>query len=94
MSWTTVGNLNIARILHRATLLANGRVLVYGGIHNHYQSTAVLYDPRSKTFALTWSAFSGRIAPSAFLLNNGKVLVAAGSSPRRFRAYSCELYVS
>ena len=94
MSWTTVGNLNIARILHSATLLANGKVLVYGGSsNNNYESTAELYDPRSKTFALTGSAFSGRVAHSAFLLNNGKVLVAAGSSPGDFaQLTSCELY--
>ncbi len=95
MSWTTVGNLNIARILHTAILLPNGKVLVYGGSsnNNNYEATAELYDPRTKTFAFTGSALSGRISPSAFLLTNGKVLVAAGSSPGDFaQSTSCELY--
>ena len=33
-TWTTVGEMSVARLLHQATVLDNGRVLVTGGFTN------------------------------------------------------------
>src|SRR2546430_4665806 len=46
-TWTSTGSLNTGRFLHTATLLANGMVLVAGGLDNNFHATASteLYDP-------------------------------------------------
>src|SRR5437016_9284036 len=77
-SWTYTGNLNTSRYGHTATLLQNGKVLVFGSSELPAPKSAELYDPTSGTWSITGSlnmALSGR---TATLLPNGKVLVAGG----------------
>jgi WD40 repeat protein len=74
-SFAPTGDMTIARSGHRATLLADGRVLVTGGSGDN---SAELYDPATHTFALTGRMNAVRAGHSATLLADGRVLIAAG----------------
>ncbi len=90
-TWTATGSLALARSLHTATLLLNGKVLVVGGYSEI--SSAELYDPASGTWTATGSLATGRDGHTATLLPNGKVLVTGGFSGTNFDALSsAELY--
>jgi hypothetical protein len=92
-SWTTTGSLNTARVLHTATLLPNGMVLVAGG--QGAPASAELYDPASGTWTITGSLSDGRYSHTATLLPDGMVLVAGGVVPAiDFVLASAELYTS
>lgn len=81
-TWTATGTLNLPRIGHTATLLANGLVLVAGGedTQNHLIASAELYNPTTGTWTVTGSLSTPRIDHTATLLTNGDVLVAGGVS--------------
>jgi len=55
-TWTSTGNMTVARSYHTATLLPDGNVLVAGGV-NYRNSTvlasAELYNPSSGTWTST-----------------------------------------
>jgi len=76
-------SLNFPRAWHTATLLADGTVLVIGGLDGERKvvEAAELFDPETKTFrVLTESRLPARAFHSATLLTNGTVLVAGGLS--------------
>ena len=86
-TWSVAGSLAVARGFHTATLLANGKVLVTGGLGVNPMSaapqrlaSAELYDPATNTWSAVGSLAEARAHHSATLLANGKVLVAGGSS--------------
>ncbi len=81
--FTPTGDLDDARVFHRATLLLDGKVLVTGGAELYpfpfsSQATAELFDPATGSFTLTSSMASPRYSHTATLLPNGKVLVTGG----------------
>ena len=91
-TWSPTGNLNAPRIYHSATLLQNGKVLVAGGWANSCcqelpDTTAELYDPATGLWGLTGNLNARRVADTATLLSNGKVLFAGG-----YYSKSAELY--
>src|ERR1041385_7501526 len=90
-SWTATGSLAVARYVHTATLLPNGKVLVAGGYNGSYLTSAELYDPATGTWTATGSLSTARDSPTATLLSNGKVLVAGGNNGSSYLA-SAELY--
>ena len=71
------GSMNVARDVHMATLLNNGKVLVAGGedAQNNYLSSAELYDPAMGKWTMTGSMNAPHYDTSAILLPNGKVQV-------------------
>jgi hypothetical protein len=89
-SFTATGNMTTARSGHSAILLPDGKVLIAGGgcpgLHGECTlrgalASAELYDPSTGTFSATGSmarAGSGLTWP--ILLNDGKVLIAHGST--------------
>ncbi len=87
-TFTVTGNMTTARFGSTATLLKDGKVLIAGGLIDHdgdfYDpdalSSAELFDPITGTFTATGSMISVRSDLTATLLNNGKVLIAGGSS--------------
>lgn len=82
------GSLHVPRAVHTATLLADGRVLVTGGMQKNgvFEDSAELYDPASGRFETLPRLSSRRVGQSATLLSNGKVLIAGGSAGRRFES--------
>ena len=79
-SFSNTGSMNVVRIDHTATLLANGEVLVAGGDNNTtgYLSSAEVYNPAAGKWTLTGSMTVPREGHDAVLLSNGRVLVAGG----------------
>jgi hypothetical protein len=71
-----------ARVLHTATLLGNGKVLVAGGQNQSYTSqfsSAEIYDPVTGIWTTTGSMNKSRSGHTATLLPNGLVLVSGGT---------------
>ncbi|MDH4263332.1 MAG: chitobiase/beta-hexosaminidase C-terminal domain-containing protein [Spirochaetia bacterium] len=78
--FSDTGSMASARYWHTATLLANGKVLITGGLSGGQGpvATAEIYDPALGTFAATGSMASARYNHTATLLANGKVLITGG----------------
>ena len=78
--FSPAGDLAQARGNHRAVLLANGKVLVVGGLTsgNTMTASAELYDPATDVFTPTGSMSIPRAGFSANLLPSGEVLVVGG----------------
>lgn len=74
-TWTTVAPMTLARGMHRATLLTNGKVLVTGG-YPAGNSTEI-YDPAANTWTAAAPMIYSRYSHAAVRLADGKVLVAA-----------------
>jgi WD40 repeat protein len=92
-TWTPTGNLNAARLGHKATLLPNGKALVAGGANgNGYLTSAELYDPALGSWTPTGNLNAARYDHTATLLPNGKVLVAGGANGSYVYLTSAELY--
>jgi len=78
-----------------ATLLANGKVLVTGGVATDGSAlaSAELYDPTTGTFSATGTMITGRYDFfAATLLANGKVLITGGVDNSGNAVASAELY--
>lgn len=81
--FSSTGDLQHGRVVHTATLLPNGKVLVAGGyVYRAYClagiDSAELYDPGSGSFASTGAMTAGRYAQTSTPLLNGDVLITGG----------------
>jgi hypothetical protein len=85
--------MTVERAAHTATGLADGRVLVTGGIRGGEAAlrSAELYDPRTGTFTRTGDMTTARSGHAAALLPDGRVLVIGGWDDKRPLS-STELY--
>ena len=94
-NFVQTGSLATARMLHAATLLNNGEVLVVGGVDGfqyHAVSSAELYSPVTGMFTTTGNLNTARIFNTATLLTNGQVLIAGGSDSKWNQIGTAELY--
>jgi hypothetical protein len=78
--WLPTGSLSVPRSGATGTLLADGRVLVAGGLslNDTTTATAELYDPATGTWTTTGEMSVPRGGHTATRLANGKVLVTGG----------------
>lgn len=98
----TAPGMAAARYGAGAVLLANGKVLIAGGLNTVTLASTELYDPINNCFAgVTGGACSGQSAPAmnsarsfatATLLPNGLGLIAGGFNNSAFPLASVELY--
>ncbi|CAF4472272.1 unnamed protein product, partial [Adineta steineri] len=74
--------MSIARYYHSISTLANGSVLVAGGINSggNPVNSAELYNPSTGNWTTTGSMSVARQFHTASILANGFVLVAGGNS--------------
>ena len=83
-TFTPTGPLGVARALHQATLLPDGRVLLSGGFglppaaNAPDASQSEIYDPVSGHFSPAGALRAGRMLHSAVSLTDGRVLVVGG----------------
>ena len=84
--------LDEARAFHIATLLADGRVLVTGGVNGSGAvAAAEIYDPAGNTWTPAGTMDVPRVLHSATRMANGQVLVVAGRNEGGLLA-SAEIY--
>lgn len=79
--WTETSSLATKRMLHTATRLDDGRILVTGGenyMDDGWTDSTEIYDPTSGTWIAVGPLNTGRSGHTVTLLNNGRVLVAGG----------------
>lgn len=79
--WTPVEPMAVDRTDHAMTRLADGRVLVTGGLSDHGNTvldSAEIYDPVRRRWTPTGSMHWQRVGHTATLLFDGRVLVTGG----------------
>jgi N-acetylneuraminic acid mutarotase len=95
-SWSPAGSLGQGRGEHTATLLPNGKVLVVGGQSGNNAfvtiGTAEIYDPATNVWSSASSLLTARFNPTATLLQNGTVLIAAGVNASSSAISSVEIF--
>jgi len=88
-TWSPTADLNTSLILHTATLLPSGKVLVAGGYQPRFPNgraspisldKAQLYDPATATWSYTGNLNAARSDHTATLLPNGAVMIAGGNA--------------
>jgi N-acetylneuraminic acid mutarotase len=84
-TWTTKTSMSAARHFHKATLLANGTVLVTGGAGTSasspsYLNTVEIYDPVADTWTTKASFTTARYRHVSILMADGRILLAGGQT--------------
>ncbi len=82
-TWSAGPTMNVARLLHTATVLNDGRVLVVGGALRNpltAYNSAELYTSGASSWTAANSMAAARYAHTATRLNNGEVLVVGGAN--------------
>ena len=97
-SWQVLRGMSVARDQFTATLLADGKVLIAGGVADvtvagSASADTEIFDPTTGRFARGPAMSVGRAGQTATLLRDGRVLVAGGYGQLGNRAKaSVELY--
>lgn len=88
-----VGPMIVARHLHTATALPDGKVLIAGGGDSENSlNTAELFDPATGRFQAIQPMTSPRAGHEAVLLKNGQVLITGGIDGSSRPGATAELY--
>jgi len=80
--FTATGSMAFRRQFHDAVMLADGRVLITGGLDQNSEPvlTAEIYDPDTGTFSPAGNMVAGRNRHSTVRLADGRVLITGGQS--------------
>ncbi|HKT52299.1 MAG TPA: kelch repeat-containing protein [Candidatus Angelobacter sp.] len=83
-----------ARFSHTATLLADNRVLIAGGMerNGYWLNSAEIYNPETGQFSPTRNMLSRRAGAMAVRLPNSKVLIAGGTDGSGTSLRTTEIY--
>jgi len=79
-AFTPTGNMTSARSGPTVTTLADGKVLVAGGVNGGALASAETYDPATGTFSATGNMTEALTNPISIRLSSGKVLVVGDNS--------------
>ncbi len=96
--WTYTGSLTQARVLHTATCLKNGRILIAAGQgptstgESIALTSAELFNPASESWDAAPPLTTARMGHTATLLADGKVLAAGGDDGSGIPLQSAEIY--
>jgi hypothetical protein len=94
-TFSPAGKMTTGRWGHKATLLANGKVLIVPGEEGDDYESAELFDPGTGAFTITdWRSIDIMVAATANLLTNGKVLVTLNVQECDWHSFIAELYDS
>jgi hypothetical protein len=81
LEWLNTGNMKYARVWHKASLLADGKVLVTDRENDDGELNSVeLYDPSTGNWTTTGNLTYARYIHTASVLTDGKVLVTGGEN--------------
>jgi large repetitive protein len=95
-SFSPAGQMQVARYLHTATLLRDGKVLICGGIEKSEVGrqqafrpsiSAELYDPTDGHFTPVGFMATARVGHTATLLSDGRILLAGGDTGNSVEIY-------
>ena len=82
-TFAETGRMAVGRVLHTATLMQNGKVLIVGGAPRSKSdpvATAEVYDPATGIFTMTGAMATARERHTATLLADGRVLIVGGTT--------------
>ena len=92
-TWTSTGNLNEKRAMHRAVRLNDGRVFVIGGqTWSSGTYTSEIYDPASGTWTTTARQNFESVRSIVNVLTDGRVLVAGSEVAYSSNSTQSEIY--
>jgi hypothetical protein len=93
-TWTATGSLTTGgRVLHTATALPDGRILITGGWNGSAAlSFAEIYDPATGAFSATGSMTTARANHRQRILFDGRVLITGGFDSSGTPIASAEIY--
>lgn len=96
--FVSVGAMDVARSGAAAAALADGRILIAGGAVGAGRETrptaaAELFDPKMMLFSRTGDMTEARYKHAAAVLQDGKVLIVAGSDERDYRGKKATLEI-
>lgn len=98
--WTQVASMSIERVLHSATALPDGRVLVAGGSGigstnssaNSVTATVEIFDPQTGLWTPACSLINPRYAHNATLLADGARILISGGGTQAGAVAKTEIY--
>jgi uncharacterized protein (TIGR03437 family) len=81
-TWRRVANPSTSHILHTATRLNDGRILVIGGMDERGRANGLveIYDPNANKWNTLMSLTTARAGHRAIMLDNGRVAIIGGSN--------------
>jgi hypothetical protein len=95
-SFAVTARMNERRARPTATVLRDGTALITGGEHDSNTmvatNSAEVYDEHTGKFTRVGAMHTGRVAHTATLLQDGRVLVAGGGTARKQVTQSVEIY--